>query len=347
MRKTILFFLFLTSSWNLYAQEITAMQNRIYGGDSLEIRRMDFSGFDLDGKDKTWNLKGVKLYKKRLRSRYIEKKDTLLSIGLLNRVLYQQSRGGQSIVSIEDKLMQIDYKEAEEYLRFPMKQGDSIAGQFSGKGLYCGQVPVYRYGTYVTKADSVGKIILPSGKEIYGVARVHTERLINLDYGNKTAERTKMQENVYRWFADGYRYPILEAIITTKSEKVMEQLLFYCNPEDQERLASNDVNKVVRDAVAKVGESSRNEKNTKNDDGFRYEISQNGQGISIHYQTEKPVKIVAMLASNQGYVYQHIERNDGADTGEIDISTNGLRRGQYVVYLNANGKNHAEKISVR
>ena len=332
----------------IQAQNITSVQNRIYGGDSLMIQQLDLKDFNLQGVDHTWNLKDVTQYKKKLKSRYIEKKDSIIGIELLNHVVYHQSKEGVSIVSIKDGLVQIDYDEPELYLKYPMKQGDSIAGQFSGHGVYCEQIPMQRYGTYITKTDSIGKIVLPNGKEIRGVIRVHTERLINQNYGDKLVDRTELQEDVYRWFADGYRYPILEAFVNTKDKKVIEQFLFYNDPEGQELLASNDVNKPVRDTIAHTSESDSYHKKTRNEDhGFKYDISLNGQEITITYQTGEPIKIIALLANNQGYVYQRLERIVESNTGTINISTNTLRRGQYVVHLNVNGKSYSEKINIK
>ena len=85
------------------------------------IRQMEFGEFDIQGKDHTWSLKDVTQYKKKLKTKYFEKKDTVIGIELLNHVRYQQSKEGVSIVRIKDRLMQIGYDVAELYLRFPMK----------------------------------------------------------------------------------------------------------------------------------------------------------------------------------------------------------------------------------
>ena len=344
--KKVVFCFLLPIGLQIQAQNITSVQNRIYGGDSLMIQQLDLKDFNLQGVDHTWNLKDVTQYKKKLKSRYIEKKDSIIGIELLNHVVYHQSKEGVSIVSIKDGLVQIDYDEPELYLKYPMKQGDSIAGQFSGHGVYCEQIPMQRYGTYITKTDSIGKIVLPNGKEIRGVIRVHTERLINQSYGDKLVDRTELQEDVYRWFADGYRYPILEARVTTRGDEVVEQLLFYCDPEEQELLASNDVNKLLRDGVVKSGEEQSANKSRENENEFKYDITQSGQGVTIHYETEGPTKIMVVLASNQGYVYQQVEKMEDSNNGTIDINTRGLRRGHYVIYLNVNGKSYSEKMSI-
>ncbi|MBQ9215268.1 MAG: hypothetical protein IJ159_00760 [Prevotella sp.] len=131
-------------------------------------------------------------------------------------------------------------------------------------------------------------------------------------------------------------------MISSRDGQTFEEVAFYCPLEEQEKLDSDGENKAER-ARAKTEPSD-----TPNDDnGFTYKMSSDGNGITIDYQLEGPARIVAILASNQGYVYQRRELNAPAGTGHLDINTNGLRRGQYVVYLNVNGKDHAEKINLR
>ena len=350
------------------AQEISNVQNRIYGGDSLEQRRMDFKAFEIQGKGQTWSLEGVKALEKKYRSKYSERKDTVIGSELCSRMVYEQTEKGQQIVGMQDNLSRISYDMPETWLRFPMKQGDSISGYFSGSGLYCDRMFMRRFGTYMTKADSVGKLILPDGKALYGVIRVHTERRVGAVYGDKDTLRKalprftadsivrhmatdtlKVREDVYRWYAGGYRYPILEARVTTLRDKPIEQLLFYCIPEEQELLASNDVNKAVREAIARAGESSQSEEQAASRHGraFEYGITQNENGVTIRYQAEGNPRIVALLANSQGYVYQRKEAGGTSGSGSIDLSTSGLRRGQYVVYLNVDGKAYAEKLNVK
>lgn len=58
MRKLLFYITFLTLSGQ--AQEINFEQNRIVDGDSLVQKKMDLKEFDLQGKDHTWSLKGIK-----------------------------------------------------------------------------------------------------------------------------------------------------------------------------------------------------------------------------------------------------------------------------------------------
>lgn len=365
MRK---FLLYITlTSLPGQAQEINFEQNWIVDRDSLVQRKMDLKEFDLRGKDRTWSLKGIEADKKEYRSRFLEKEGTIIGMEPCSRMTYEQTKDGLKVTATEDNLTRVRYDMPEEWLRFPMKQGDSISGYFHGFGLYCGELFMRRFGTYQTKADSTGKLILPNGKTLNGIMRLHTERSISAVYANKDTLRKEvptytvdsiikrmavdtlmLHENHYRWFAAGYRYPILEARVISFKDKPIEELLFYCLPEEQERLASNDVNKEVRKAVARPEEGQNDgETQTRGEENFRYEVSQNDYGITIRYQTEHYEKITALLTNNQGMVYQRQEKTGQAGSGQINFNTSGLRRGQYIVYLNVDGTGYAEKFSVK
>lgn len=363
----IVFFVVTVFCLPAYAQEISFEQNGIYGKDSLEQRRMDFGEFDILGKEHVWSLEGMKADKKRFKSEYYERNDTMIGRELSCRMIYNQTKEYIKVIGTQDYLSRISYDMPEEWLRFPMKQGDSICGYFNGTGLYCDRLFMRRFGAYMTKADSVGKLILPKGDTLHGVMRLHTERYVSAVYADKdtlrkavptftvdsivkhmAADSLMVREDLYRWYAAGYRYPILEAKVTTLKDKPIEQLLFYCLPEEQELLASNDVNKDIREAVARSGENQKEDSaKTRNEGDFRYKITQDENGVTIDYLSDGHEKIVALLASNQGYVYKRLEKSGKTGSGKIDISTNGLRRGQYVVYLNIDGQSYAEKVHVK
>ena len=351
-----------------FGQDINFVQNTIYNGDSLVQRKMNLKEFDVQGKDRTWSLKGIKADKKEYRSRFLENEGTVIGMEPCSRMTYEQTKDDLKVTATEDNLTRISYDMPEEWLHFPMKQGDSISGYFHGIGLYCGELFMRRFGTYQTKADSTGKLILPNGETLNGIMRLHTERSISAVYANKDTLRKEvptytvdsiikrmatdtlmLHEDHYRWYAAGYRYPIVEAKVITLKDKPIEELLFYCLPEEQERLASNEVNKAVREAVARAEEESLagDEAKTRGVDGFSYEISQNDYSVTVRYQADHYEKITALLTNNQGIVYQRLEKTGLAGSGQIEFNTSGLRRGQYIIYLNVDGMGYAEKFSVK
>lgn len=321
------------------AQEVGYRQNSIAGKDSLQLKRISLKGFNIKSDGEGWSLKDVGLSKKNFRIRYNDGKDTIIAQEPRARVIYRQTERGISIIGAEDNLLAIQYDQPEEWLRFPMTRKDTLSGEFSGKGIYCKQIPIQRHGTYKTAIESVDSMILPEGKVLKEVACLHTERQIT-----DITEYDKMQQEQhhYRWYAKGYRYPILEAVISLRDGQKYEEVMFYCPLEEQEKLESDKENRAER-TRAKAEPSDAPD----DDKIFTYKISYDGNNITIDYQLEEPARILAILASNKGYVYQRREQTATAGTGQLDLNTNGLRRGQYVVYLNVNGKDHAEKVNLR
>ena len=339
MKKLFGMLMLLSIAQFTMAQEMGFKQNSIAGKDSLQLKRISLKEFNIKSDGEGWSLKDVGLSKKDFRIKYNDGKDTIIAQEPRARVIYRQTERGISIIGAEDNLLAIQYDQPEEWLRFPMTRKDTLSGEFSGKGVYCKQIPIQRRGTYKTAVENVDSMILPEGEVLKEVACLHTERQIT-----DITEYDKMQQEQhhYRWYAKGYRYPILEAIVSSREGKVFEEVAFYCPLEEQEKLESDRENKAERTRAKAESPDAPDDGN-----GFAYKIASDGNGITIDYQSDGPAKVVAILASNQGYVYQRRELNVPAGTGQLDLNTNGLRRGQYVVYLNVNGKDHAEKVNLK
>lgn len=82
---------------------------------------------------------------------------------------------------------------------------------------------------------------------------------------------------------------------------------------------------------------------------FAYDILQDdGSGvITISYNAIQDVKVVALVASTQGYVYKRAEQQCGSGTGQFSLNCTGLRKGQYIIYINVDGNQFAEKVNVK
>lgn len=338
MRNLLILYLFSLALSSM-AQELSFKQNSIVGKDSLQLKRVSLKEFNIKGDEEGWSLKDITLSKKGFKIKYADGKDTIVAREPRGRMAYWQTERGISIIGMEDHLVSLNYDQPEEWLRFPMSPKDTLSGEFSGSGLYCKQIPIQRHGIYTTATERIGKLELPDGEELKDVICLHTERQITDQTEN---EKMPMEQQHYRWYVKGYRYPIIEVVISSRAGQKFEEVALYCPLEEQEKLDSDGENKAERTRAV-------DEAITEYDDGsgFEYEINNDGNGISVDYRLQGPAKIVALLASNQGYVYQRRELSVPAGTGHFDINTNGLRRGQYVVYLNVNGKDHAEKVNLK
>jgi hypothetical protein len=360
---------------SIYGQQINQSNNRYRGNDVLEKKQITVKGFSLSNTKGVWSLEEAELSEESYNAEYTTGTDTLMAVERGNRMYYSQDRGAVSIIGSENFMELMSYDMPETWLQFPMQVGDSVAGYFNASGPYCERFFMRRYGTYKTKADALGMLVLPQGDTLRNVIRLHTERYVGtitvpidtMQYRipaftvdsivrHLAPDTAKVREDEYRWYAEGYRYPILEAKTTNYCDTMLTAEMYYCPPEMQRELAYDEENEAIRARLAEKeqarlwGTDSEEPANSRgNDSGFRYDISQddgNGQ-ISINYAADHDVRVVALVANSQGYVYKRTAQDCPAGSGQIPIDCTGLRKGQYIIYINVNGDKYAEKINLK
>ncbi|MBP5220581.1 MAG: hypothetical protein J6034_07770, partial [Bacteroidaceae bacterium] len=254
MRKIIVLILFAICL-KISGQQINQSCNHYRNGDMLEKRKVSVEGFDLNGKNGVWSLEDAEISKKTYIAEYTAEADTMMMQERGNRTYFHLENGLVSIIGSENAQEIISYDMPETWLKFPMHLGDSLSGYFNGTGKYCDHLFMRRFGTYLTKADAVGKLVLPSGDTLRNVIRLHTERYVGMIVtpvdtmrseipvftvdsiiAHMIPDTAKIREDVYRWYANGYRYPVLEAkTICIGNEKLSEEI-YYCPPEEQTAL---------------------------------------------------------------------------------------------------------------
>lgn len=375
MKKEVLSIISFAVCLTINAQQICQSNNRYRGNDVLEKKQVTMNGFSLGNIKGEWNLEEAKLSEETYNAEYTTGTDTLMALERNNRTYYSQDRGAVSIIGSENFMELMSYDMPETWLQFPMQVGDSVAGYFNASGPYCERFFMRRYGTYKTKADALGKLVLPQGDTLRNVIRLHTERYVGtiivpidtMQYRipaftvdsivrHLAPDTAKVREDEYRWYAEGYRYPILEAKTLSYCDTMLTAEMYYCAPDMQRDLPLDEENEAIRARLAEEeqarlwGTDSNELANSRgNDSGFRYDISQDdGSGqISINYAAGHDVRVVALVANSQGYVYKRAEQYCPAGSGHIPLDCTGLRKGQYIIYINANGEKYAEKVNFK
>jgi hypothetical protein len=374
-----LFFIIITIAvcTTLYSQQINQLNNRYRSYDVLEKKQVSVKGFDLNSKNGIWSLEDAELSEGTYNAEYSTESDTLIAVERGDRTYFSQDRGTVSIIGSENYMERMSYDMPEAWLKFPMQLGDSISGYFNGTGPYCERLFMRRFGTYLTVADAVGKLVLPEGDTLRHVLRLHTERHVGIRLApidtmkckipiftvdsivrNMAADSVKMQEDIYRWYADGYRYPVLEASVLSRNGKRLTADVYYCSPDVQRTLAYDEENEAVRERLAKEDAAararsldddySRRSKNCGNE-GFAYNLSLNDGSnlVTIHYDIDHNTKMTALVANTLGYVYRRVDHNCDSGNGQATIDCKGLRKGQYIIYINVDGNQYAEKVNVK
>ena len=374
MKTTILcFILILQSSLSLQAQDRhetvivkTTKQQVEYAAVATKAAKevWDFSDTDFDGKDfrQTYFLwcdstgTHVNISEKGTRTCHTLQGDTLVITGYHN------------------SLTRMEYDEGEAWLRFPMAVGDSLTGTFHGRGTYCDKLAMRTYGRYRTKAERLGTMLLPDGDTLRNVLHLKTERISAARYypialrdslRPATADSLRLwlttdtaatRTVVDRWYAPSCQYPVLEtrALFHGTDAAPYFTLALYYPPsiqEEQQRSADSGNsqerlfvagnmadNDAVSDSKGGKGDSA-----VDGTDGSQIiknvSVSTSGQTVTVSYELTEDATVNAMVCNVSGMVLRQESQSGVAGScNEMTINCIGLRRGQYVLYLNVNGQ---------
>lgn len=276
---------------------------------------------------------------------------------------------GVLLVSCENRNLRVTFDLPVKALRFPTEYGDSLGGYFHGTGTYCDRWLTRSFGFWKLQADAKGRVILPSGDTLRAV-RVHLRKQIsNRYYPLDSVRSTLAAFNVdsilhcqktdtavvvsdeYRWYARGYRYPILEYRSAHMESRPGEKtsVAYYCPPENQGKLPLDEENARIRESDRKNGDGGNGKHGSVNDtdaNGFRYGFTQDRSGklVSISYTSDSPVSVKAILSNTMGIVYR-TETSAKGVSGNMTLGYGDLPHGQYIVHVKAGEKTYTEKFN--
>ena len=293
------------------------------------------------------------------------------------RHYYQASTDSLLLRGYENNLTKVSYDRPELLLHLPLTYGERKETLFHGTACYCERLFLRLFGTTSVEVDATGSMLLPSGDTLRHVSRVHIQKLKaeqqypqlttgqelkayvdSLTFtGDSIRQRMQdgrqlMQTDTYRWYAAGYRYPIVESIATGPAG--MEPQLavtLYCPPEEQCTLYDED-NELLRQLLA---EADRHAAGGSNDgDGgnapsplSRCAVGVNGGTVTIDYDLTQPATISALVCNTQGMLFLQQSQTSEAGTGhQLTLDCHALRHGEYILYLSVNGQVTSQKVSL-
>lgn len=242
--------------------------------------------------------------------------------------------------------------------------GDSITGSYAGLGSFCNRLHLVQEGTYVTKMPAEGIIVLPSSDTLRHVQMVVTTRraatasspidTLSVYDSDIIQHLSAMTEKVSRFFAPGYRYPIVEIseLILEGTDIPLRKSAFFCSPYSQEELAYDEENEAVREMLflSRRGASGAVLGDNAQDEGIRpYHILQDDAAsrLTVTYDLTEASTVRALLCNSHGMVYQSVTQHHDAGSGyTLTLSYAGLYHGQYAVRLSIGEETFMEIFNV-
>ncbi|MBS5528437.1 MAG: T9SS type A sorting domain-containing protein [Prevotella sp.] len=343
--------------------------NMFRSGDILLKKQISYKNLSQDGEHVLWDISDADVINKSYKVRFSDVAGSKNRVACTERATmyyYDLQHDTLFIGGFENNTTKIDYDTKEIFLRFPMKYGDSYSGVFHGTGTYCDKIAVRSFGRYKTESDAYGSIILPEGDTVHNVTRIHTVRFVSgirypADSLNTISSMPlsadsiegyidngmfMMKTDIYRWYAIGYRYPVLEMHITSFQGCRGEPYVtaFYYPPSEQN---SSDDYEIYEGAKANIHPSLLEQKTRHGK--LVYDININGQErVNIEYRLSAPSEISYGVYTADGKtVYYNERRRMNAGIYNVDIDLSLCKDGVYIFRIDADRDSYTEKITLK
>ncbi len=314
---------------------------------------------------------------------YSQSESDSIITGCEHRTLYHYLLRNDSLYSLgyENPTTLIKNQKPELFLTFPFFYQKRVEGYFYGTGSYCQRLDMTTQGKTVTWGDAYGMIILPGGDTLQHVLRVRSLKKIaekvvphvqndsvvypiisldSIDY-HLNNDSVYMQVETYRWYADGYRYPIFETVesITFKDDKPLKHFstAFLYTPEKHSYLNDDPTNLARLEEIEKADKNNHDKPsggnnsypNGNNPDNvpiyYNAYIANGSNKISIEYNLKQTAEVTIALYDMQGrLLVSYPKTTHSSGFYQEAISLDGFQLGGYLLRIVVNDQVYGEKI---
>lgn len=340
-------------------------------GDTFHRYHINYTDTVKSGTRKIWDLSGTAIPGTRYSAEVRSMSDTLPQWYCReDRTMFYQELCGDTLkcTANENRSSIMHYDRPEIMLIYPVSFGFRSSGYFHGTGLYFDKRRTAAVGENGTYADASGTLILPEGDTITDVLRVTSIRRFILRQMPKDSTQTDVSINDYmasaakndiittecrRWYAAGYRYPLLETqtLHASAAGNKTISMTTYIPLSEFDEMPDDYENRAVRENIRErrnglPGAKSDNSE-TYAAKPIEYSIRQDRQNykVDVDYTVDKPISVEFILSDVTGIVYDTRERI--CQPGEAYTETieygGYTPAGAYVLYLRADNEQFAEK----
>ncbi len=339
-----------------------------------KIYRTTIENFNIENTDDScfWDFSDIKThdsFSTEYASDY-EHKDIIAKIYGNTRYYYSQDSVSINNTGYENNNISVEYDKPQTIILFPLLYGKKKEGIFHGSCMYCENTYSRIFGTYSIEVDGKGKLLLPEGKTIDEVYRVHTSKKTHQTIYENIHTKSELEEYIYinhpftddrikniisnsknsvscieayTWYAKDYRYPIIEAFVYgKKGNDINRSIAYYCDPEEQEKLYDTENEKIRKETNSKENKKNIEElRSEKKGNSLQYNIITNRNNVIIKNQTDYEIYIT--VADSAGITYKSACGKPKSDS-YLDITE--LKHGEYIIYIRIYDTIYTEKINI-
>jgi len=375
--------MFLVKTSSLSAQNILCKEyNMFRGEDVITKQQVKYKHPGRAGANVLWDFSKQEAINEKYKLSYIQSEADSDVTGCEHNTLYHYLLRNDSLYSLgyENPTTIINNWKPELLMTFPFSYQKRIEGYFYGTGNYCRRLDLTSQGKTVTWGDAYGMIILPNGDTLQHVLRVRSLKkiaekmvsfiqkdsiikpVVNIDSINYhlNNDSVYMQVETYRWYADGYRYPVFETVesITFKNQTPFKHFntAFFYSPNKHSYLNDDPDNLAKLDEIENENKKSKNssEGSNSNSSGnnpnkeltnYNVHIDKESNRISIEYDLTQQADVTISLYDMQGrLLVNYPKTNHPEGFYQEAIALDGFQLGEYLLRIVVNDKVYGEKI---
>lgn len=353
---------------------VTKSKNGMRSGDRLVKQQVEFKVSGQSGPNMFWDFSKQQAFNDHYELEHFGNEDSLMVVQE-DKTLYTYILSGDSLwlSGFQDRTTRIDNQQPELQLVYPMRYGDKHISYFHGNGDYGNYLFLTSVGKTNVEADAYGAMLLPEGDTLPNVLRIHKvkdiyERMVpypfiqrydtiysadSIDFHLFT-DTLLLQVETYRWYADGYRYPVFETVsnrIIIRG-KPMEHShgAFYYKPLDQYYDLDNDPeNQTIREEERERQSALRGrelfgntgDNGTKPPDApvsYNVALADDGNTLNLEYYLAEDADISILLFDMQGR--QLSNEHKGKQVAGVyreHLSLFGYQPGEYTLRIVVDG----------
>ena len=331
-----------------YGQTIDHATNAPRCGDNYTMRQLEYFSPGNGGKDVVWDFSALRTTGEKIGRGYFLSMDSVLSGVDGDRAMrYSLTEDSLRCLGYDTRLKHMDFSQPVTVMTYPFGYGYTFSSPYSGVGSYCKRLILKNEGTLMVEADAEGCIVNSEGDTLRNVLRVHTTRLNSVSmYAlsdtllSDTSHMKQEIEERYDWYVRGYRYPLYETSSTCfyndmNPVSCIQKACHYRLDDLGELSDSINEEILANDSIARVAAQ----------DIIHYTVRSDGSTLTLDYSLDADASINALISSGRGILYGRRSMTQPAGTDyQLSFDTASLPRGEYVLYVNVNGKVYNEKV---
>lgn len=205
-----------------FGQTIDFQTNAPRCGDVIKRQQVEYFSSTKDGKDVLWDFSELNVLDRKEDIEYFLGKDSVLRSADSERMcFYNLSEDSLILTGYDSPLERMAYTQPIHLMAYPFSYGYTMSNDYDGTGSYCQRQVIKQKGTHFIEADAEGSIINANGDTLQNVIQIHSIRTGSLCYYSPSdslfedsSHIKQVIQDVYQWYAKGYRYPLYETTST-------------------------------------------------------------------------------------------------------------------------------------